>query len=31
MTEKKPKVPEKEIDKLQKQFDEFDNQVKDLQ
>jgi hypothetical protein len=30
MTEKKPKVPEKEVDKLQKQFDEFDNQVKEL-
>lgn len=31
MTEvKKPKAPEKEIDKLQKQFDEFDNQVKNL-
>lgn len=26
----KPKVSEKEIDKLEKQFDEFDNQVKNL-
>lgn len=30
MTDKKPKVPEKEMEKLQRQFDEFDNQVKDL-
>lgn len=30
MTEKKPKVPEKELDKLQSQFDQFDNQIKDL-
>jgi hypothetical protein len=28
--EKKAKTPEKEIDKLQKQFDQFDNQVKEL-
>jgi hypothetical protein len=26
----KPKIPEKEIDKLQKQFDEFDTQVKEM-
>jgi hypothetical protein len=30
MSEKKSKLPEKEIDKLQKQFDSFDQQVKDL-
>jgi hypothetical protein len=31
MTEvKKPKIAEKEIDKLQKQFDKFDDQIKDL-
>jgi hypothetical protein len=30
MTEKKPKVQEKELDKMQRQFDEFENQVKEL-
>lgn len=30
MTDKRPKIPEKEIDKLQNQFDQFDNQIKDL-
>lgn len=28
--EKKPNIQEKEIDKLQKQFDQFDDQIKDL-
>jgi hypothetical protein len=28
--EKKPKIPEKEIDKLEKQFDAFEKQVNDL-
>lgn len=31
MTEaRKPKIQEKELDKIQKQFDEFDNQIKEL-
>lgn len=30
MTDRKPRAQEKEIDKLQQQFDEFDNQIKEL-